>query len=49
MKKKILALVLARKGSIRLKNKNKLKLHNKPLVQWTFDKLNEKKNKEVIY
>ena len=47
MKKKILALVLARKGSLRLKNKNNLKLHNKPLIQWTFDKLNEK-NKEVI-
>ena len=48
MKKKILALVLARKGSTRLKNKNNLKLHNKPLVQWTFDKLNEKKIRKLF-
>lgn len=37
MKKKILALVLARKNSTRLKNKNILMLRNKPLVSWTFD------------
>jgi CMP-N-acetylneuraminic acid synthetase len=48
MKKKILALVLARKGSIRLKSKNILKLNNKPLVQWTFDKLNEKKIRKLF-
>jgi CMP-N,N'-diacetyllegionaminic acid synthase len=48
MKKKILALVLARKGSSRLKNKNNLKLQNKPLICWTFDKLNEKKIKKLF-
>ena len=34
-KKKYLALVLARKGSRRLKNKNILKLGSKPLISWT--------------
>ena len=48
MKKKILALVLARRGSLRLKNKNNLKLHSKPLIQWTFDKLNEKKIRKLF-
>jgi CMP-N-acetylneuraminic acid synthetase len=48
MKKKILALVLARNGSTRLKNKNNLKLHNKPLIQWTFDELNKKKIRELF-
>ncbi len=42
-KKKILALVLARKNSTRLKNKNILSLRNKPLVSWTFDFLKIKK------
>jgi CMP-N-acetylneuraminic acid synthetase len=37
MKKKILALVLARKKSTRLKNKNILKIKGKPLIEWTFD------------
>ena len=37
MKKKILALVLARKKSTRLKNKNILRIKGKPLVEWTFD------------
>jgi CMP-N-acetylneuraminic acid synthetase len=42
MRKKILALVMARKGSRRLKNKNILKIKNKPLVEWTFDTLDKK-------
>ena len=42
MGKKILALVLARKGSSRLKNKNVLKLKGIPLIEWTFKKLNKK-------
>lgn len=42
MGKKILALVLARKGSSRLKNKNVLILKNKPLIEWTFKKLSKK-------
>jgi CMP-N,N'-diacetyllegionaminic acid synthase len=41
MGKKILALVLARKGSSRLKNKNVLILKGKPLIQWTFEKINK--------
>ena len=46
MKKKILALVLARKGSIRLKNKNILKLNGKHLVEWTFEQLSKKSIKK---
>ncbi len=42
-KKKILALVLARKNSTRLKNKNIKILKNKPLINWTFDFLKQKK------
>ena len=41
MRKKILAIVLARKGSSRLKNKNVLTLKGKPLIEWTFEKLNK--------
>ena len=37
MKKKILAIILARGGSKRLKNKNVRKLKNKPLINWTID------------
>lgn len=36
---KYLALILARKNSKRLKNKNILKLNNKPLISWTLNKL----------
>ena len=42
-KTKILALVLARKGSKRLKNKNVRSLAGKPLICWTLDLLNKKK------
>lgn len=35
-KKKILAVIVARKGSKRLKKKNVIDLHGKPLVDWTF-------------
>jgi CMP-N,N'-diacetyllegionaminic acid synthase len=41
MRKKILAIVLARKGSVRLKNKNVLMLKGKPLIEWTFKKINK--------
>ena len=34
-KKKILGIILARKGSRRLKNKNILNFFNKPLIYWT--------------
>ncbi len=37
MKKKILAIILARGGSKRLKNKNIKTLQNKPLINWTID------------
>ena len=36
-KNKILALILARKNSRRLKNKNILSLGGKPLINWTID------------
>lgn len=48
MKKKILALVLARKGSSRLKNKNLLILKDKPLIEWTFKKLNKKNIRKLF-
>ncbi len=48
MKKKILALVLARKGSTRLKNKNILKLNGKYLVEWTFKQLSNKSIKKLF-
>lgn len=48
MRKKILALVLARKGSSRLKNKNMLKLKDKPLIQWTFEKLYKKNIRKLF-
>jgi len=41
MRKKILAIVLARKGSVRLKNKNLLMIKGKPLIEWTFKKINK--------
>jgi CMP-N,N'-diacetyllegionaminic acid synthase len=34
---KVVAIITARKGSKRLKNKNKLILGNKPLISWTID------------
>ena len=48
MRKKILALVLARKGSSRLKNKNLLILKDKPLIEWTFEKLNKKNIRKLF-
>jgi CMP-N,N'-diacetyllegionaminic acid synthase len=48
MRKKILALVLARKGSSRLKNKNLLILKDKPLIEWTFKKLNKKNIRKLF-
>ncbi len=49
MKNKILALVLARKNSIRLKNKNILKLGQKPLIGWTLSDISSlKKNFDGI-
>jgi CMP-N-acetylneuraminic acid synthetase len=48
MRKKILALVLARKGSSRLKNKNLLMLKDKPLIEWTFKKLNKKNIRKLF-
>jgi len=37
MKKKIIAIIIARKGSKSIKNKNLLKINNKPLIGWTID------------
>jgi CMP-N-acetylneuraminic acid synthetase len=48
MKNKILALVLARKGSTRLKNKNIMRFEGKPLVQWTFEKLSKKNIRKLF-
>jgi len=46
--KKILALVLARKNSKRLKNKNIINLAGKPLISWTFDTLSKKKIRRLF-
>ena len=43
-KKEYLALILARQGSKRLKNKNILKLNKKPLILWTLDNLKKIKH-----
>ena len=43
-KSEYLALILARKGSKRLKNKNILKLNKKPLILWTLDNLKKIKH-----
>ena len=43
MKKKILALILARQGSKRLPNKNHKTFHGKPLITYTFDALKKSK------
>ena len=48
MKKKILAIVLARKGSNRLINKNILILKDKPLIEWTFEKLLKKNIRKLF-
>ena len=49
MKKKILAIILARSGSKRIKNKNVKKLKNKPLIRWTIDRaIKSKKFCDII-
>jgi CMP-N-acetylneuraminic acid synthetase len=48
MRKKILAIVLARKGSNRLINKNILILKDKPLIEWTFEKLLKKNIRKLF-
>jgi CMP-N,N'-diacetyllegionaminic acid synthase len=48
MRKKILAIVLARKGSVRLKNKNVLLIKGKPLIEWTFKKINKKNIRKLF-
>ncbi len=49
MEKKILAIILARSGSKRIKNKNVKKLKNKPLIRWTIDRaIKSKKFCDII-
>ena len=47
---KNLIIIPARKGSKRIKNKNLLKVLNKPLITWTIDyaKKLEKKKYEIV-
>ncbi|WLS80306.1 acylneuraminate cytidylyltransferase family protein [Erwinia pyri] len=47
--KRILAIVPARKGSKRLKNKNILPLANKPLIAWTLDAANQSKYIDNVF
>ena len=49
MKKKIVALILARSGSKRIINKNIKKFKNKPLINWTIDTaIKSKKFHDII-
>ena len=45
IKKKIIAIILARGGSKGIKNKNIKKINNKPLLQWSLDHC--KKSKKI--
>jgi len=47
--RKILAIIPARAGSKRIKNKNIRMLAGKPLVQWTFDAVMASKYVDAIY
>ena len=43
MKKGILALIVARKNSKGLKNKNVVKINSKPCIDWTFQAVKKSK------
>jgi len=43
MRKKILALIVARKNSKGLKNKNIVKINSKPCINWTFEAVKKSK------
>ena len=47
--KKLLAIVVARKGSKRIKNKNLIKFCNKPLIEWTFSAAKKSKYIDNIF
>jgi len=49
MKKKIIAIILARKNSTRIKNKNLRKINNKSLIEITLEKAIAAKIFEKIY
>jgi CMP-N-acetylneuraminic acid synthetase len=40
---KFISVIPARKGSISIKNKNIIKIKNKPLIEYTFDQINRSK------
>ena len=44
----IFAIIPARGGSKRIKNKNIIKFFNKPIIDWTISELNRLKKKKVI-
>ena len=47
-KKKILALIVARKNSKGLKNKHLLKLNSKKIIEWSFIEANKSKYLDSI-
>lgn len=49
MKFKIVAIIPARGGSIRVKNKNIKKFYNKPLISWTIDAALKSKLIDQVY
>ena len=40
---RFITLIPARKGSKSIKNKNRITIRNKPLIQYTFDQINKSK------
>ena len=40
---KFISVIPARKGSKSIKNKNVIKIKNKPLIEYTFDQINRSK------
>ena len=45
---KFISVIPARKGSKSIKNKNVIKIKNKPLIEYTFDQINRSKLKVVL-
>tara|TARA_B100000927_G_C16432612_1_gene456216 strand:+ start:561 stop:743 length:183 start_codon:yes stop_codon:yes gene_type:complete len=49
MKKTYISIILARKNSRRIKNKNLVKINGKPLINFTLDEIQKLIKKENIY
>lgn len=49
LNKRVTCIILARKNSKRIKNKNTLKINNKPLIQYTIESVNKSKSVNNSY